>query len=118
MLYEATDSLCLEGFVHLYYLCVCVCIRVELYMCLHARVCLFCCVLCMCSLCVSGYVCVCVFSLQDMNPYSTVTSDQTELDRRYCVLKLHVPYRDLLHSPDTNTGWDNNTVTFRQPYTT
>lgn len=29
----------LDGFVHLYHLCVCVCIRVELYMCSHARVC-------------------------------------------------------------------------------
>lgn len=73
MLHEATDSLCLEGFVHLYYLCVCVCIRVELYMCLHARVCLFCCVLCMCSLCVSGYVCVCVCVF--------LTGDEPVLDR-------------------------------------
>lgn len=62
-------------------------------------------------------LCMCV-SLQETNPYSTVTSDQTELDRRYCVLKLHVPYSDLIYSPDTNTGWDNNTVTFRQPITT
>uniref|UniRef100_A0AAQ5YRK5 Anion exchange protein n=1 Tax=Amphiprion ocellaris TaxID=80972 RepID=A0AAQ5YRK5_AMPOC len=52
---------------------------------------------------------------EEMNPYSTVTSDQNELDRRYCVLKLHVPYSDLIHSPGRNTGWDN-TVTFRPPH--
>lgn len=86
------------------------------YMLVYACFVVFC--ACVLFVCPGMCVCVCVFSLQEMNPYSTVTSDQTELDRRYCVLKLHVPYRDLLHSPDTNTGWDNNTVTFRQPYTT
>ncbi|XP_035481139.1 electrogenic sodium bicarbonate cotransporter 4 [Scophthalmus maximus] len=54
---------------------------------------------------------------EEENPYSTVTSDQTELDRRYCVLKLHVPYRDLLHPPDTHTYWDHVTVPARQPHT-
>ncbi|GAA6223631.1 electrogenic sodium bicarbonate cotransporter 4-like isoform X1 [Lates japonicus] len=51
---------------------------------------------------------------EEVNPYSTVSSDQNELDRRYCVLKLHVPYSDLIYSPDTNTGWDNSTVASRQ----
>lgn len=48
-------------------------------------------------------MCACGF-LQEMNPYSTVTSDQNELDHRYCVLKLHVPYSDLIYSPDRNIG--------------
>uniref|UniRef100_A0A8C2PYM7 Anion exchange protein n=1 Tax=Cyprinus carpio TaxID=7962 RepID=A0A8C2PYM7_CYPCA len=29
----------------------------------------------------------------------------SDLDRRYCVLKLHVPYRDLLQAPDSNSEW-------------
>lgn len=49
-----------------------------------------------------------------MNPYSTVTSDQNELDRRYCVLKLHVPYSDLIYSPDRSAGWDHAS---RPPHT-
>lgn len=53
-------------------------------------------------------------SLQEMNPYSTVTSDQNELDRRYCVLKLHVPYSDLIYSPDRSAGWDDAS---RPPHT-
>lgn len=46
-------------------------------------------------------------SFQEVNLYSTVASDPNELDRRYCVPKLHAPSNDLLYSPDTNTGWDN-----------
>ncbi|KAK2818614.1 hypothetical protein Q5P01_024175 [Channa striata] len=36
--------------------------------------------------------------LIETNPYSTVTSEQNDPDHRYCVLKLHVPYRDLIHT--------------------
>ena len=85
-------------FVHLFSMCVCV----------YACVCV-----CVCVLCV--FVCV---SLQEENPYSTVKYDQNELDHRYCVLKLHVPYSDLFQTPDpTNTGWDLSPVTSRQPNT-
>lgn len=73
---------------------------VELYMCLLACLCLL-----------RSLLCVRAF-LQEVNPYSTVTSDPNELDRRYCVLKLHVPYSDLVHSPYTNnSGWDSSTAT-------
>ncbi|XP_075312615.1 electrogenic sodium bicarbonate cotransporter 4 [Odontesthes bonariensis] len=45
---------------------------------------------------------------EEMNPYSTVTSDQNELDRRYCVLKLHVPYSDLMRCPDSSAARDHS----------
>ena len=53
------------------------------------------------------FVCTCLrlfICLQDKNPYSSVP-DAAELDRRYCVLKLHVPYSDLMTPPDTHTDW-------------
>eukprot|EP00066_Takifugu_rubripes_P013894 XP_011603160.1 PREDICTED: electrogenic sodium bicarbonate cotransporter 4-like [Takifugu rubripes] len=46
---------------------------------------------------------------EEANLYSTVASDPTELDRRYCVLQLNVPYSALKYSPDKNTGWDSST---------
>lgn len=61
-IYHAADSV-FNGFVHLYYLCVYVCVCVELYTCLHACVCLFCFVH-MFSLC----VCVCVCFLPGGEP--------------------------------------------------
>lgn len=69
---------------------VSVSVCVEIYMCLLACLCL-----------PRSLLCVRAF-LQEVNPYSTVTSDPNELDRRYCVLKLHVPYSDPVHSPYTN----------------
>ncbi|XP_053729191.1 electrogenic sodium bicarbonate cotransporter 4 isoform X2 [Synchiropus splendidus] len=38
---------------------------------------------------------------EDVNPYCTV-SDPHHLDHRYCVLKLHVPYKDLMMAPDVH----------------
>lgn len=99
------------GFVHQYHLCVCVCLcwTLHVFTCLSVPSTFS--VVCAC-------VCVCAF-LQEVNPYSTVTSDPNELDRRYCVLKLHVPYGDLVHSPYTNSsGQDSSTVTFWPPHST
>ncbi|KAL0193532.1 hypothetical protein M9458_011828, partial [Cirrhinus mrigala] len=39
------------------------------------------------------------------NPYTNCSPSDSDLDRRYCVLKLHVPYRDLLQAPDSNSEW-------------
>lgn len=62
---------------------------------------------------VCACVCVCVYVLlQEVNPYSMLSSDPNELDRRYCVLKLQVPYSDLVHSPYVASGWDSSSVTF------
>ncbi|KAI1905387.1 hypothetical protein AGOR_G00015660 [Albula goreensis] len=36
-------------------------------------------------------------------PVEPLASDH--LDRRYCVLKLHVPYSDLIQPPETHTDW-------------
>lgn len=73
------------------------------------------CCLCCVPLCVS----VCVYALlQEVNPYSMVSSDPSELDRRYCVLKLQVPYSDLVHSPYTNSVLDSSTVNFWAPHST
>lgn len=52
------------------------------------------------------FVRLCI-SFQQANLYSTVTPDPTDLDRRYCVLQLNVPYSALTYSPDKNTGWDS-----------
>ncbi|XP_041754618.1 electrogenic sodium bicarbonate cotransporter 4-like isoform X3 [Coregonus clupeaformis] len=42
---------------------------------------------------------------EEKNVYSSVNPDDSELDRRYCVLKLHVPYSDLIQPPVTHTDW-------------
>ncbi|KAJ8261132.1 hypothetical protein COCON_G00168550 [Conger conger] len=39
------------------------------------------------------------------HPYSNCSADESDLDRRYCVLKLHVPYSDLMKPPKSNTDW-------------
>ncbi|XP_064873450.1 electrogenic sodium bicarbonate cotransporter 4-like isoform X1 [Oncorhynchus nerka] len=40
---------------------------------------------------------------EEKNVYSSVNPDNIELDRRYCVLKLHVPYSDLIQPAITHT---------------
>eukprot|EP00063_Salmo_salar_P019592 XP_013994427.1 PREDICTED: electrogenic sodium bicarbonate cotransporter 4-like isoform X1 [Salmo salar] len=40
---------------------------------------------------------------EEKNVYSSVNPDDSELDRRYCVLKLHVPYSDLIQPAITHT---------------
>lgn len=90
------------GFLHPHDLCVCVCVCLNcasVYTLVNA-----CSVVDTCSLRAS----LCV-SFQESNPYSTVAPDPTELDCRYCVLQLNVPYSALKYSPDKNTGWDSNT---------
>jgi sodium bicarbonate cotransporter 5 len=32
-------------------------------------------------------------------------SSESDVDRRYCVLKLHVPYSDLLQPVDAQSQW-------------
>ncbi|TRZ02129.1 hypothetical protein DNTS_031909 [Danionella cerebrum] len=38
-------------------------------------------------------------------PYTNSAPTDPDMDRRYCVLKLHVPYRDLLHAQDSSSEW-------------
>ncbi|XP_054613341.1 electrogenic sodium bicarbonate cotransporter 4 isoform X6 [Dunckerocampus dactyliophorus] len=38
---------------------------------------------------------------EEAERYSMLACDQNQADRRYCVLKLHVPYSDLMLSPDS-----------------
>lgn len=81
--------------ISLFLLCVCVCVCLwTVYVFTH---------LCMLVL----FVRLCI-SFQQANLYSTVMPDPTDLDRRYCVLQLNVPYSALTYSPDNNTGWDSS----------
>lgn len=90
--------------------------------CLSAVVCVFVCVSFFIHTCLSMprallWVSACLFVclsavLQEVNPYSMVASDPNEFDRRYCVLKLQVPYSDLMHSPHVNSGHESSTLTF------
>ncbi|KAG5834439.1 hypothetical protein ANANG_G00261520 [Anguilla anguilla] len=39
-------------------------------------------------------------------PVEPLVSDhESDLDRRYCVLKLHVPYSDLIKAPESHADW-------------
>ncbi|GAA6109893.1 electrogenic sodium bicarbonate cotransporter 4 isoform X1 [Tachysurus ichikawai] len=42
---------------------------------------------------------------EKFHPYSDCAPADLDVDRRYCVLKLHVPYRDLLDPPDSSSEW-------------
>lgn len=50
--------------------------------------------------------CACV-SLQDKyQAYSNHSpSSESDLDRRYCVLKLHIPYKDLIYPDPSQSEW-------------
>ncbi|KPP68700.1 electrogenic sodium bicarbonate cotransporter 4-like, partial [Scleropages formosus] len=39
------------------------------------------------------------------HPYHNCSPDDSDLDRRYCVLKLHVPYSDLMQPPEGHASW-------------
>lgn len=32
-------------------------------------------------------------------------SSESDLDRRYCVLRLHIPYKDLIYPDDVQPQW-------------
>lgn len=56
------------------------------------------------------YMCVCVnvcVFLQDKpHAYSNHSpSSESDLDRRYCVLKLHIPYKDLVYPDVVQSQW-------------
>lgn len=51
-------------------------------------------------------VCVCVCLQDKYHGYANHSpSSESDLDRRYCVLKLHIPYKDLVYPDVTQTQW-------------
>lgn len=56
-------------------------------------------------------LCVCIVNvcvgLQDKcHAYSNHSpSSESDLDRRYCVLKLHIPYKDLVYPDVAQSQW-------------
>lgn len=52
------------------------------------------------------YVCVCVCVQEKGHAYCNHSpSSESDLDRRYCVLKLHIPYRDLVYPDVVQSQW-------------
>ncbi|XP_061886830.1 electrogenic sodium bicarbonate cotransporter 4-like isoform X3 [Entelurus aequoreus] len=49
---------------------------------------------------------------EESERYSASTCDQNQADPRYCVLKLHVPYSDLMLSPDSASVPPNVSLLF------
>lgn len=52
-------------------------------------------------------VCACIIDFQDKySPYANHSpSSDSDLDRRYCVLKLHIPYKDLVYPDVVQSEW-------------
>lgn len=51
-------------------------------------------------------VCVCVWSQDKAHAYPNHSpSSESDLDRRYCVLKLHIPYKDLVYPDVVQSQW-------------
>lgn len=51
-------------------------------------------------------VCVCVCLQDKCHAYSNHSpSTDSDLDRRYCVVKLHIPYKDLVHPDVEPSQW-------------
>lgn len=51
-------------------------------------------------------VCVCFFPQDKVHTYSNHSpSSESDLDRRYCVLKLHIPYKDLVYPDAVHSQW-------------
>uniref|UniRef100_A0A671WPB6 Anion exchange protein n=1 Tax=Sparus aurata TaxID=8175 RepID=A0A671WPB6_SPAAU len=58
------------------------------------------------TICVCVCVCVCVCLQDKPHVYSNHSpSSESDLDRRYCVLKLHIPYRDLVYPDVVQSQW-------------
>jgi len=49
---------------------------------------------------------VCAPAQDKYHAYSNHSpSSESDLDRRYCVLKLHIPYKDLVYPDVAETQW-------------
>lgn len=54
----------------------------------------------------SASVCVCVCSQEKYHSYPNHSpSSDSDMDRRYCVLKLHIPYKDLVYPDVVESQW-------------
>lgn len=54
-------------------------------------------------------ICVCNMYASTQDRYRTYSnhspSSESDMDRRYCVLKLHIPYKDLVYPDVKQSQW-------------